>query len=95
MDQDNEEDQRLTTWHPLPGEYDPPMASNLPDAASRWDTLKNQHHPIAWISSSLVLGRVPFSGSFTLAKRSELHGLISGEYSGCARISNSRSARGP
>ena len=43
--------------------------------------------PIARISSSLVLCRVPRSGSSTLAKRSYSHGLISGEYDGCSRIS--------
>ena len=32
-------------------------------------------HPIAQISSSLVLYRIPRSGSFTLAKRSQSHAL--------------------
>ena len=41
--------------------------------------------PIAPISSSLVLYRVPLSGSLTLAKRSQSHGLIFGEYGGCSR----------
>ena len=44
--------------------------------------------PIARISPSLVLYRVPRSGSFTLAKRSQSHGLISSEYGGCSRISH-------
>ena len=44
--------------------------------------------PIARISSSLVSFRVPRSGYFTVAKRSSSHGLISGEYGGCSRISH-------
>ena len=45
---------------------------------------------IAQISSFLVLYRVPCSGSFTLTRRSQSHGLISGEYGGCFRISHSQ-----
>ena len=42
--------------------------------------------PIARISSSLVLYRVPRSGFFTLAKRLFSQEIISGEYGGCSRI---------
>ena len=44
--------------------------------------------PIAWINSSLVLYRVPRSGSYTLANRSESHGFISCEYGECSTISH-------
>ena len=45
-------------------------------------------HPIAMISSSNVLYRVPLSGSFTLAKKLQSHGLMSDENGGCSRISH-------
>ena len=48
------------------------------------------YHPIARISSSLVLYRVPRSGS--LWRR--VHGLISGEYGGCTRISHCQQRKG-
>ena len=44
--------------------------------------------PVAWISLSLVLYQIPRSGSFTLAERSQSHGLTSEEYGGCYRISH-------
>ena len=44
--------------------------------------------PISRISSSLLLYRVPGSGSFILVKNSYSHGLIAGEYGGCSTISH-------
>ena len=49
--------------------------------------------PIARISSPLVLYRFPRIISFTLAKRSLSHWLISGRYSGCSRINQLTAAQ--
>ena len=49
---------------------------------------------IAWIISSLMLYRVPPSGSFILLKRSYSHWLISGENGRCFRISHCQRRKG-
>ena len=48
----------------------------------------------AWISSSLVLYQVPRSGSFTLVKKSQSHGLISGEYGNVPEFPTASGTRG-